>query len=191
MRIADESIHAVPTQCLLFPTDVAQEESSGVIVATTVDCIIEDDDVDDDGDDAATATVAMDEMKEEGDAKDIWVTTTTLLWLPEGDKIMDGSGSEAKAAMYSKRIKPVKTVGSAWWVSASWSFSFVRWRRQEGACSGVNELFSLMLRTMALVRSGTTTTSRQAARLSLFPPKKVHQKKKANKALNSNVIYGR
>ena len=52
---------------------------------------------------------AMDGVKEVGASKDmIWVTTT-LLWLAVFDKMDDGS--DANAAMYSKRIKRVKTVG--------------------------------------------------------------------------------
>ncbi len=107
VKIADEIIHAVPTQSLLLATDDAHDESG--VIADANESTTEEDG----GDvDAAVATVAMleamDEVKEVGDAKDmIW--DTTLLWLADFDKMDDGS--DANAAMYSKRIKRVKTVG--------------------------------------------------------------------------------
>ena len=98
VKIADDIIHAVPTQCLLLATDDAQDESGAITVV--IDSIAGVEDA------AAAATVAMlleaiDEVKEDGDAIDmiIWVTAT-LLCLPELDA-MDDDGSEAKAAMYS------------------------------------------------------------------------------------------
>lgn len=98
VKIADDIIHAVPTQCLLLATDDVQDESGAITVA--IDSIAGVEDA------AAAATVAMlleaiDEVKEDGDAIDmiIWVTAT-LLCLPELDA-MDDDGSEAKAAMYS------------------------------------------------------------------------------------------
>ena len=99
VKIADDIIHAVPTQCLLLATDDVQDESGATTVA--IDSIAGVEDAA-----AAAATVAMlleaiDEVKEDGDAIDmiIWVTAT-LLCLPELDA-MDDDGSEAKAAMYS------------------------------------------------------------------------------------------
>ena len=100
VKIADDIIHAVPTQCLLLATDDAQDESGVITVA--IDSIAGVEDAA-----AAAATVAMlleaiDEVKEDGDANDmiIWVTATVLC-LPVLDAMDDdGSGSDAKAAMY-------------------------------------------------------------------------------------------